>query len=279
MTDRVAISNIAWTAEEDRDVARLLARMSVGAIEVAPGRLFPDPLNVSAEAARRVRAYWQDHGIKLAAMQSLLFGRADFDIFGDAAMRQEVSEYLKKIIELAGQLGCGPLVFGSPKNRRRKSLSMEQAYDQAATFFGPLATFANDCGCVLAMEPNATGYDCDFINRVSEAAELVARVASPGLRINLDAGVFELESDDLKQLERHASRVAHFHASRPYLMPLRQGSDTLASLYRIMTGSGYSGYVSIEMRKAEQGSNIENVELSVRFLQNLISSENEMRRA
>ena len=44
--DRVAISNIAWTAEEDRDVARLLTQLSVGAIEVAPSRLFADPLRV-----------------------------------------------------------------------------------------------------------------------------------------------------------------------------------------------------------------------------------------
>ncbi len=272
--DRVAISNIAWTAEEDRDVARLLTQLSVGAIEVAPSRLFADPLRVSDEAARHVGAFWNDHGIKLVAMQSLLFGRADFDIFGGADMSSQVADYLKRIIDLAGRLGCGPLVFGSPKNRRRGSLPLEKAYERAADFFRPLAATARDHGCVLAIEPNAAAYDCDFINRVSEAAELVARVDSPGIGINLDAGVFELEDDDLDALERHAGKVVHFHASRPYLQPLGQGPGMIADLHRRMRAAGYGGFVSIEMRKADHGSNVESVRSSLAFLHDQLALVN-----
>ena len=40
---RLAISNIAWETTEDEVIAELLARFDVDAIDIAPGKYFPEP--------------------------------------------------------------------------------------------------------------------------------------------------------------------------------------------------------------------------------------------
>jgi hypothetical protein len=81
-----------------------------------------NPLNVLDPAIKQVRAFWKDREIELLATQSLLFGRAGFDIFGFADMCSQATEHRKRIIDLAGRHRCRASVFGSPKNLRRGSL-------------------------------------------------------------------------------------------------------------------------------------------------------------
>ena len=54
---RIAISNIAWDPAEDEAVAALLHRYQVDAIDVAPGKYFPDPTIASDQDIQRVR-HW-----------------------------------------------------------------------------------------------------------------------------------------------------------------------------------------------------------------------------
>ena len=57
---RLSISNIAWDVAEDEAIARLLKTYHVNAIDIAPGKYFPDPhIATSAEIAS-VRQWWAD---------------------------------------------------------------------------------------------------------------------------------------------------------------------------------------------------------------------------
>lgn len=67
---RLAISNISWDVQEDLAVAKLLAMFAVDAIDVAPGKYFPDPTSAKDADIENVRQWWADHG-------SLQFGAAN----------------------------------------------------------------------------------------------------------------------------------------------------------------------------------------------------------
>lgn len=244
---RLAVSNIAWHEDEDIAVAEALAERGVDALEVAPGRLFSQPDAASEADARRVRGEWEARGLSLIAMQALLFGRSDLLLFGEDDGRA-LSEYLARIIRLAGWLGCGPLVFGSPKNRQRGALSFERACERAADVLRPLARLAHEEGCTIALEPNAEAYGCDFVRRVGEAREVVRLVDHPGCAVQLDAGVFAMEDDDPADIRSSAGDIAHFHASAPFLEPVGGNLDAIGRLADALTEQGYRGAVSIEMR-------------------------------
>ena len=71
---RLAISNIAWDITVDEAVAELLNRYGVDAIDVAPGKYFPQPANATLEEMNAVKAWWSKRDIEITGMQALLFG-------------------------------------------------------------------------------------------------------------------------------------------------------------------------------------------------------------
>ena len=52
---RLAISNIAWDVSEDENIARLLNRSGVDAIDVAPAKYFSDTTKATDEEIASVK--------------------------------------------------------------------------------------------------------------------------------------------------------------------------------------------------------------------------------
>ena len=46
---RLAVSNIAWDVSEDSEVAVLLRKYQIDAIDIAPGKYFPQPLEATLD--------------------------------------------------------------------------------------------------------------------------------------------------------------------------------------------------------------------------------------
>jgi sugar phosphate isomerase/epimerase len=175
-------------------------------------------------------------------------------LFGSDEIRRELAEYLKRVIRLAGWLGAGPLVFGSPKNRARSGLEKNAAMEMAAHFFHELGQAAQAAGCCLTIEPNPTEYGCDFVTTMDEAAELVRRVDSPGVRLQLDAGELAMNQEDLvRVITEHFPLIHHVHASEPMLGCLTAGANLEfhREIGHRLRELHYEGFVTIEMKRHE----------------------------
>jgi hypothetical protein len=88
MTVRVAISNIAWDPAEDDAVADVLRRHRVDAVDIAPGKYFPDPPAATDAEIERVRRAWAERGVRIHGMQALLFGTVGLNLFGEPDVRR-----------------------------------------------------------------------------------------------------------------------------------------------------------------------------------------------
>lgn len=114
---KLSISNIAWSPQVDDEMYRFLQESGYSGIEIAPTRLFPDaPYAHCGEA--QAFAVWlkETYGLAVSSMQSIWYGRKE-KLFGTVEDRLVLTEYTKKAIDFASQIGCGNLVFGCPKNR------------------------------------------------------------------------------------------------------------------------------------------------------------------
>ncbi|WP_244217816.1 sugar phosphate isomerase/epimerase family protein [Paraburkholderia caledonica] len=116
---RIAISNIAWEVADDQHVADILKQHHVDAVDVAPGKYFPDPKSADTLDIARVRKWWADRGIEITGMQSLLFGTSGLNLFGTAESQEAMLDHLRAVCRIGGELGARRLVFGSPRNRDR----------------------------------------------------------------------------------------------------------------------------------------------------------------
>jgi D-psicose/D-tagatose/L-ribulose 3-epimerase len=268
---RLAVSNIAWEPAEDGAVGAVLRREGATGVEIAPTKWRERPLDATTAEIAAYRRAWEDRGLRIASLQSLLFDRPDLQLFGDTAARVGMSDFLRGMIDLAAGLGAHALVFGSPKNRIRGELPLNDAAAIAADFLRELGAHAHAQRTAVCIEANPAEYGCDFITTTEEAVELCRAVDHPGIRVNGDLGGITLSNDDpIVALRSAGSCLAHFHASEPLLAPLGASSDharAAEGLARI----DYDGWVSIEMRASGGGNNIAAIERAVRLARSAYS--------
>ncbi len=262
---RLAISNIAWLPTENEAALQAMLQEDVRSLEAAPTLLFPNPLEAGASQVLALRDRLSAQGIRVVAFQALLFNRPELQVF-DPACHKALLDILARLSVLAGLLGAGPLVFGSPKNRLRGAMPFAEALDKAAAFFRLAAERAEAQGAVLCIEPNAAAYGCDFVTDTGEALALVEAVDHPGFGLHLDAGVLAMNGEDPEAaLRRAVPRLRHFHASEPFLERIGAGKTDHGRLGKLLHDLGYQGHVSIEMRSDPAGNNVESVARCLRL--------------
>ena len=72
---KLAISNIAWTNEEEADVAARLRELGVRYVEIAPTKHWDDPTKATPEQINEYVEWWRGYDIEVVAFQSMLFAR------------------------------------------------------------------------------------------------------------------------------------------------------------------------------------------------------------
>ncbi|WP_430111627.1 sugar phosphate isomerase/epimerase family protein [Paenibacillus sp. B1-33] len=263
----VSISNIAWDPAEDEEIIGILKDYRVRGLEIAPTKVWDNPIDCDPYQVEQYKGYWLKENIKIIAMQSLLFGQNDLHLFREENSRQKMKNYLFRIIELAGRLGAKSLVFGSPKNRLVGDLTKVEQYNIAVPFFHSIGEYAVENNVQFCIEPNPVQYGCDFITHSSEGLELVEAVSSKGFKLHLDAaGMFLAEEDISKALEKSFPYLAHFHVSEPYLELIGSSRVQHHCYSRTLKSLGYNNWISIEMKNNLKSSNAESVKTALQFI-------------
>ncbi|RDJ98748.1 sugar phosphate isomerase/epimerase family protein [Paraburkholderia lacunae] len=252
---RIAISNIAWEVADDQLVAELLRLHDVDAIDVAPGKYFPDPKAAEAADIARVRAWWENQGIEITGMQSLLFGTTGLNLFGAAESQEAMLDHLRAVCRIGSGLGATKLVFGSPRNRDRSGLTDEAAHDIAVTFFRRLGDIAAEHGVVVCLEPNPPCYGANFMTNSRDTATVVSAVSHPAIRMQLDTGAVTINGEDARDvIAENAPWIGHVHASEPNLVTLGEGGTNHSAVAEVLSELMPEQVVSIEMLAPKNGS-------------------------
>ncbi|MCE9518750.1 MAG: sugar phosphate isomerase/epimerase [Verrucomicrobia bacterium] len=222
-------------------------------LEIAPTRIWPDLATVTEYDARDFAEKIHARGFSICAFQALLFGKPDLHVFGEDKGRACL-DHLAKVCRLANWMGARALVFGSPKNRLRGALSIDEANVRAREFFRAAGDRAAVQGVVICIEPNPDIYGCDFLQSAAETASMVRAVDSPGIRMNLDMGeLIHHGSDAACAVSDFLPLVGHFHVSEPMLAPFDDTRAAHRAAAMALKEAGYAGIVSLEMKAPPDG--------------------------
>ena len=244
---KLCASNIGWTAEYDEYVYRFMAESGFEGLEIAPSRIFPDSTYEHVQEASEFAANLRrNYGLPVVSMQSIWYGMTQ-RIAGSERERLELMEHTRKALRFADALSCRNVVFGCPKNRRTEKPG---DYETVARFMADIADEAEKFGITVALEPNPAIYGTNFINTTAQALELASRLNHPALKVNLDFGTVISNAETLSLIPGNISLISHVHISEPELMPLKPGRQH-TELRDVLKASGYSGYISLEMRSQE----------------------------
>ena len=250
----LAISNIAWTPEEDDDALKLLAGLGVTSLELAPTRFWPSLDNVSADTGGALAGMYRSRGFEITSFQAILFGKPDLLLF-DSGSRPALLTYLKSVADLCAVMGARTMVFGAPKNRLvPEGMTSAEADTIAVDFFRELGRYATAKGVIFGLEANPAAYGCNFCTHVAEVAAIVRTVDSPGIRWHLDAGELAMNDEDIAEvLAQHGDLIGSAHISQPNLDSFANpwpGHHLLAKHLRAVRGIFP---VSIEMKRQPGG--------------------------
>jgi sugar phosphate isomerase/epimerase len=202
-------------------------------------------------AIRAIAAGLAGRGLKVVALQAILFSVQGAKLFGTAEEQAALSRHLRLVARIAGACGGVPCVFGAPGARDPGGLSAAAAMDHAASFFAAVAPAFAAEGAVLAFEANPPEYGCRFATGTAAAMALVRAVASPGCGLQIDAGTVLLNGEAPELLAEAAPLTVHCHASAPHLAPVASFAGAHAPLAAALRGAGWGGIASVEMRAAE----------------------------
>jgi len=239
----------------------LLQRYQVDAIDIAPGKYFPRPSEVTKSDILQVKQWWADRGIEIAGMQALLFGTSGLNVFGPPESQAVLLQHLGAVCRIGGILGAPRIVFGSPKNRDRSGLTDAETFTIATSFFQRLGDLAANQGVMICLEPNPSCYGANFMTTSHETEQVVSQIDHPAIRMQFDTGAMTINGEDPAiVLQKSASLIGHVHASEPNLLPLGDGSTNHAAMSQALAQYLPQHLVTIEMVATQQEPHLVAVE-------------------
>ena len=247
----ISISNILWPKGFDRleEFFNELYRQNIVGVELALNCFWTEPVEASKNDILLLKNLLKRYHLKLVSIHSLTFSRPDLELFCSSAKLIALEDYLFRYFDLARQLDCSNLVFGSPKSRNTYGMS-KQNMDE---IFLKFLTKINNCseGIFFNIEPLSTRY-CNYLNRFMECVELLENQDLKWIGIQLDIRSIIESKEDIKQILRQQNYIHHAHAGNP-------GMEVLGGIYEkehrfiasALRKAKYSDYLTAEILNIE----------------------------
>ena len=216
-------------------------------LEIAPSKIAVDPYAHHDNIAEYAEKMMNEFDLPIVSMQSIWYQISDGIFTGGCDKLVAVT---KQAIDLADKINCRNIVFGSPKNRNMPNPAGD--IELAKQFFREIAEYAETKQVVIALEPNPTIYQTNFINTTQEAFDFVKELNLPALKVNVDLGTVIYNQEDLSVIKDNIKLVNHIHISEPNLEKIEK-RHLHKDLKKLLVDSGYDRYVSIEMKEQSNG--------------------------
>ena len=232
---------------------RILRETGYSGIEIAPFTLGEDPTILSADERATVRNTIAENDLSFVGLHWILAAPPGLQATSaDRAQRERTWRVLDQFIDLSADLNSDPeeatvIVFGSPKQRSTgPGVTPEQARDMMRDGLAGLARHAEDRNVQILLEP-LSREQCDVVNTLAEATEIVEAIGSPAVQTMFDVhnATDETQShtDLLRQYWPH---IRHVHVNELDGREPGQGDYDFAPLLSTLETSDYRGWVSLE---------------------------------
>jgi len=242
-----AISNLAFKDNDFSKTLSYLCKTPIEALEIAPTLIWKEPDLVPKIERQKFKDLVSSYGLSIIALQSLLFGKPELQLFGSPKSQKILLAYLKEMINLCSELGGRIVSFGAPRNRLKGELNLNEAISHASGFFFSLAEYAQSIDINVCVEPISSVYECDFINDTEQAILLINKVGHPNFNLLLDTGNLIFNKEDYEAvIRKHINQTAHIHINDPKLFPPSEGIGEHSIIAKTLKEVGYSGWLTLE---------------------------------
>jgi sugar phosphate isomerase/epimerase len=232
------------------------AALGYEGLEVAPFTLDDNPHLMGANQRAAIRRAASDAGIAVSGLHWLLIKPPHLSITSaDPAIRGRTLDVMRRLIDLCGELGGQVLVHGSPGQRRipdgadDRDGAADAARRRGREAFAAIAEDAAKAGVTYCIEPLAPP-DCNFVNRLEEAAEIVRQIGNDHLRTMIDcSAASNTEGEPIEVLIDRwlpTELVAHIQFNDRNRRGPGQGAVRFAPILAALHRNNYKGWAAVE---------------------------------
>ena len=201
-----------------------------------------------ATPAADVRARCEKHGLVLLGINTPIGDgdKGDFGLGAQAGREEEFRETFLQTVAYAREAGASSVHVMAGVVAEDRKAEARKVFVENLRF----AT-ANAVGLTLLLEPinqrDKPGY---FYSSIGEAADIIAEVGAPNLKIMFDVyHVGVSEGDVTKRLERHLVDIGHVQiAAVPSRAEPDEGEIAYASIFATLDRIGWGGWTGCEYK-------------------------------
>ena len=245
MENNLAISLLALDKKKNLDIfLSILKSENIHSIELPILKIFKD-YEFSKSKLLNFKKKLNKHSIKISSIQALMYGEEDLNIFREQDSKK-ILNHLKKVIKIAKFFEATNLIFGSPKNRVLAPKDKKIQLKTAMSLFKKISQLCKKNKIYFIIEPNASYYNCNYINNVDQALRLVKYINSDYFLINVDTGNISLEKENLVNYKKKNKYFRNFQISEKNLGDIRLTKYNHAKILRKFETS--NRIISLEMR-------------------------------
>lgn len=229
-------------------VCRFVADTGYQGVEIAPFTFAPSVTDVSAERRKEIREAAAEAGLDIVGLHWLLASPKGLHIHTkDENLRQKTVDYLKALIDFAGDIGAPVMVFGSPLQRRLEDGDWQGAWERTQASYRQVLPLLAERNVILCQE-SLPAPESDFILTAAEAARMVRELDHPNFQLMLDVKSMCSEAQPPAEIIREfAPLVKHFHANDANRRGPGFGDTDFRPIAAALQEVGYQGYVSVEV--------------------------------
>lgn len=221
-------------------------------IEIAAFTLVEEGVQeISATGRKELRSVMENAGLECAGLHWLLAPppKGLHITTPDSAVRRRTIAYLDELIDFCADLGGSYMIFGSPKQRDTKGISVEEAKKHLAEGLAAVADHAEQRGIKILIEPLGRK-TTDVVNTMAEASELAERVNHAAIQLMFDFNntVDETEPFDVL-LRRYFARIHHVHVQEMGGKHLGTGTavNDYVDAFQALKDLRYDKWISLEV--------------------------------
>jgi D-psicose/D-tagatose/L-ribulose 3-epimerase len=226
---------------------RFVAETGYEGIEIAPFTFGESVTGITPEQRKRIREVAADAGLQIVGLHWLLASPKGLHIHTkDEALRRKTVDYLRSLVDFAGDIGAPVMVFGSPGQRRLEDGDRAGAFERLIESYRQVLPTLAERGVTLCQE-SLPAPESDFILTAAEAQKVMDAVAHPNFGLMLDVKSMCSEAEPPAEIIRRHPHIAHFHANDANRRGPGFGDTDFVPIAAALQDIGYGGYVSVEV--------------------------------
>ncbi|MCK5249791.1 MAG: sugar phosphate isomerase/epimerase [Spirochaetaceae bacterium] len=217
-------------------------------VEIAPHTLFGDFSGNIRQTLTEIRQKLDGEGVGFAGFHWLLVGPEELHVCSaDAAVRRKSWDHIKRLADLGGELGGGPMTFGSPAQRSSKGISTEEAVVIFTDGLSSVAGHIEGTGCRLLVEALPSEFT-DVVNTLEETRAVIDSVGKPGI-----GGMFDFHNTDDEiapwdvLIREHGDYIAHVHLNDAGGIAPTAMTEEYRKAFTVLGDIGHDKWLSLEI--------------------------------